>query len=153
VTRAILAALCVFFLTAGSASARVAVSMETTFKRMPIIFSGKVALIEEIDAPTHSFYLTDQKKAMAVHVDVAHVWKGPEDKAQTIYTWPQGSAPCTGVSIESGKSYIFWAETDVTGKYILFDFCRAFMPEDAPDTPRIRQQLDGLFGAKSPAQK
>lgn len=132
-------------LPAAPSWARIAISQETIFERMPVIFSGKVTSVEETDAPTHDFYFTNETKAMAVHFDIDHSWKGPGEKSLTVYTWPKGAAPCTSVTIEAGKSYILWGEWDNAKKNILFDFCRAFMPVDAPDAPRIRAKLDSMF--------
>ena len=142
-----LATLALFLMLGSQSLARRAVSMEEVFTNMPVIVSGVVANVEEVSAPVNEYYLTGQKSAMAVHIDIRHLWKGPQDKTQVIYTWPKGAAPCTGVTIEAGKAYIFWAELDTSQKYILFDFCGGFMPDDAPDAPRIRGLLDQMFAS------
>jgi hypothetical protein len=131
------------------AAARIKISMEELFKSMPIIFEGKVTEIKETEAPNHDLYLTNQTKALSVTFKIVKSWKGTNAQNITIYTWPSGQAPCTGVEIKEGKTYIVWAEWDKTKKDILFDFCGGFLSGDAPDAQNINEKLNNMFGPQS----
>ncbi len=123
------------------------VSMEEVFSRAPFIVEGTVLKMTDVAAPTQALYLHNQQRALQVRLHVVRAWKGEALSEIVVHTWPQGAAPCRGVTMNQGARYILWGQWDPTQTVRLFDWCGAFQPATGPTADSIRALLDRLYPA------